>query len=155
MLMLERECAPSPQLYEIEQKYRAQHLPRLLPRALRRHAGAIAWRRGFPTGIPVPTLGVLAHAIRAPSLAFIDHARLEVPVEEWEDWLAALEGVRLAWRRVRITIRNASGGDELELAPWLASMPALEHLHVVCPEYEDGRIGFTDAVAPHLRHIAI
>src|SRR5688572_22945202 len=50
MLMLERERAPSPRLYETEQKYRAQHLPRLLPRALRRHAGAIAWRRGFPTG---------------------------------------------------------------------------------------------------------
>jgi hypothetical protein len=155
MLMLERERAPSPRLYETEQNYRAQHLPRLLPRPLRRHASAIAWRRGFPSGILVPTLGVLAQAIRAPSLAFVDHARLEVPVEEWEDWLAALDGIQLPWRRVRITIRNASGDDELELAPWLASMPAVEHLNLVCPEYEEGRISFTDVVAPHLRHIAI
>jgi len=156
MVMLERERAPSQKLYDAELAYRTQHVKRLLPRALRRYANDVAWRRGFPVGIPVPSLGALSQLIGVPSLLFVEAARIVVSAEEWPDFIAALEGVQLPWRRVRIEMLNGSeDDDELELAPVLASFPMLEHLTLVCRPQERARLGFGDAAAPRLRVLVI
>lgn len=152
-MMLERERAPSRALFEAEYAYRAKHARALLPRGLHKAADTIAWRRGFAQGIPVASPEVLREVLGSPMTSFVEAVSLHVTADDWDDWFAALEGVTLPWRRMKMELSGFA--DPVELAAWLAHVPQLEHLHIRCFADDETHLELGDVEAPALRCLVL
>jgi hypothetical protein len=146
-LMIERERMPSLRLYETEVAYRKQHLNKLLPAFLRKRADSIAWRRGFPFSISIESVEVFERVLATPSLAYVEYVRLHVG--DWAEWVEALGGKQLPWRRVYLVLDDES----VEIAPLFVAMPALERLDIFFGS-DEAIIDWADVEAPRLRSLS-
>lgn len=121
-LMLEREARPSPRLFDAQRRLWGMH-----GAALGEPDFVVAWRRGFASEV---RLAAPAQLAACASLRFVEAATLVIADASEggtvDAWAAALAGAKLPWRRLRLEVSCA----QLELAPILAAVPALESLHV-------------------------
>jgi hypothetical protein len=84
------------------------------------------------------------------SLRFVEGATLVIDLKAWDAWRGALADLRLPWRRLRLEV---SGNATLEIAPILASVPALRMLRVTFSG--NGSVDWEDARAEQLELLVL
>jgi uncharacterized protein (TIGR02996 family) len=146
-MMLHREQAPTPRLFDAQRRYLARHAATLAPE---NHVAV--WRRGFLAELHIASPEQLA-MLAEPTLRFVDTVTLAIDGARWDEWTTALAAQTWPWRGLVVELRHPP--EQLELRVLFAACPTVETARIGLPEDEAIELAWDNVHAPALRRLVL